>query len=90
MVLQWAIQQKMERICIKTDCEVFVQGLMDWRSAPFDVQPALSDFCSLCSNFLVVKVLRCKDWQLRSPITKLRRPYRICDVVYVLYICSFI
>ncbi|KAI8554346.1 hypothetical protein RHMOL_Rhmol05G0091700 [Rhododendron molle] len=58
MVLQWAIQQKMERICIKTDCEVFVQGLMDWQSAPFDVQPALSDFCSLCSNFLVVKVIK--------------------------------
>lgn len=58
MVLQWASQQGMEKICIKTDCEVFVQGLLDRQRAPFDVQLALSDFCSLCSNFLVVKVVK--------------------------------
>ncbi|KAI8563505.1 hypothetical protein RHMOL_Rhmol03G0115700 [Rhododendron molle] len=29
MVLQWANQQGLEKFCIKTDCEVFVQGFLD-------------------------------------------------------------
>lgn len=91
MVLQWASQQGMEKICIKTDCEVFVQGLLDRQRAPFDVQLALSDFCSLCSNFLVVKVVKgLKTSGYGCPIKKLRRLYRTCNVYFVYLYMQYI
>lgn len=58
MVLLWAIKQKMDCICIKTDCAVFVQSLVDLSSAPADFRTTLSSFCSFCSNFNVVKVVK--------------------------------
>lgn len=50
VVLQWAMEARLDKICIKTDCAVLVQGLDNLESAPFHVRPALIDFLSLCKN----------------------------------------
>lgn len=58
LVLQWVIKEKLERICIKTDCVVFVQGLNDLASAPFCIRTALADFISLCASLSIVSVIK--------------------------------
>ncbi|XP_058192210.1 uncharacterized protein LOC131309618 [Rhododendron vialii] len=72
MVLHWALGQKMDSICIKTDCAVFVQGLVDRQSAPYDVQAVLSDFCSLCSKFSAVKVVKISRLDVKAAHVKAR------------------
>ncbi|KAI8534020.1 hypothetical protein RHMOL_Rhmol10G0055700 [Rhododendron molle] len=58
LVLEWAFGQVLWDICIRTDCAAFVQGLLNPADAEFTLQTALLDFCSLCTHFNVVKVVK--------------------------------
>ncbi|KAI8535591.1 hypothetical protein RHMOL_Rhmol10G0186100 [Rhododendron molle] len=58
MVLEWAFGQGLREICIRTNCATFVLGLLNPADAEFTLQMALMGFCSLCTRFNVVKVVK--------------------------------
>ncbi|KAI8571440.1 hypothetical protein RHMOL_Rhmol01G0120600 [Rhododendron molle] len=55
LLMEWAYKEKMQGICIKTDCSIFVQGLLNLDSVSFDFRSALYDLLSLCPTFSYVR-----------------------------------
>lgn len=60
LLLQWALKERLEWLCIKTDCSVFVQGLNDPESAPLVIRSALYLLYMISVSFVLacVKVIK--------------------------------
>lgn len=58
LLLEWAINRQLVNVCIKTDCQVFVRGLLQPEKANPSLRSALYDFRFLYSFLNVVKVVK--------------------------------
>lgn len=56
LALQWACAQGLPEVFIQTDCITLV--LCNLSGTEISLQDALMDFCSLCSYFNAVKVIK--------------------------------
>lgn len=80
------MQQGFLEICIQAYCAAFVWGHLKLDGADFSLQTALMDFCSLCSCFNAVKVVKVARHKVKARAALLDLLFRFVIYLMILFV----